>query len=100
MPFQRERVCPLLRTGMTQTAGGCCSISDRARKRDYEYGVSYPANTYAPAGAGVNLPVENLFSMGKEGDSPPAYPSISVVRFRGQKSIILALFLCILLRFR
>ena len=45
------------------------------------------------------MPVENLFSMGKEGDNPPAYPSISFVRFRGQKSIILALFLCILLRF-
>ena len=38
--FWREQFCPLLRTGMTQTAGGCCSISDRARKRDYEYGVS------------------------------------------------------------
>ncbi|GKH50610.1 hypothetical protein CE91St46_21720 [Eubacteriales bacterium] len=31
MPFQRERVCPLLRTGITQTAGGCCVIGDRAR---------------------------------------------------------------------
>ncbi|MCI6027404.1 MAG: hypothetical protein MRZ28_08895, partial [Oscillospiraceae bacterium] len=38
--FWREQVCPLLRTGMTQTAGGCCVIGDRARKRDYEYGVS------------------------------------------------------------
>ena len=32
MPFQREQVCPLLRTGMTQTAGGCCVIGNRARE--------------------------------------------------------------------
>ena len=31
MLFQREQVCPLLRTGMTQTAGGCCVIGNRAR---------------------------------------------------------------------
>ena len=30
MPFWREQFCPLLRTGMTQTADGCCAMGDRA----------------------------------------------------------------------
>ena len=43
--FWREQVCPLLRTGMTQTAGACCSMS----------GIAYGSGT-------LNLALANLLT--------------------------------------